>query len=70
MADVVESNIPLYREHFYSVTLVDRDLIPQNVIKKALYFAERLLLEMPFIDISYYSSQAIAAVKQIGRAHV
>lgn len=69
MEKSIESNLSLYAEYFYSVTFVEREVVPKGKFKKALYFGERLLWEMPFLDISFYTPYAVSAVRTLVDAY-
>lgn len=48
-----------YSKYFKTVTLVRREEIPKGFIGRILYFAERVCLGIPFLDINFYSKSAV-----------
>ena len=61
----IESNLSFYTKYFYSVTFIARKAVPKGKLKKAFYFGERLLQEMPFLDISFYTPHVVSAVRKL-----
>lgn len=58
-------NLGLYKRYFKSVGFALREEIPKGNFGRFSYFSSRLLLEMPFLDISFYSSKAIELAQLI-----
>jgi glycosyltransferase involved in cell wall biosynthesis len=65
MLHTLVENIALYDKHFHSVTLVGREHCSGNILEKLRYYGERIRHGLPFIDVSYYSSAAVTAAREI-----
>lgn len=64
MKDQVESFRTRYGELFRSVTIVARDSLPataEEEKEEEAYYGERLKYDLPFLDISYYSTRVVDA---------
>lgn len=58
-------NLDLYKRYFKSVGFAFREEIPKGNLGRIGYFSSRLLYEMPFLDISFYTSGAIKLAEDI-----
>lgn len=65
LSDCVLKHVDDFKNYFISVSYVRRTDIPQSLFSKGIYFLERLIWELPFLDINFYSSSAIRVAKKI-----
>lgn len=61
----LQTNLEEYRKYFCSVSFSRRVEIPKNILLKGPYFLERLLWELPFLDINFYSSRSVRKAEKI-----
>lgn len=69
IGNTIEYNLDIYKKYFTSVTLIKREGISRNFIKKMIYYAKRILLELPFLDINFYTYNAVRAAGHLIREY-
>ena len=62
---VLIDNLELYKKFFKSVSFALREEIPKNFIGRLKYFSSRLLHELPFLDINFYTPASITLAKSV-----
>jgi len=65
MQSQLEAHAELYDRYFHSVTLVQREYLGRNAYNKIVYYAKRILLGLPFLDISHYSYTVAVTAREI-----
>lgn len=65
MLEEIRPHLAEYGKHFCTVTLVENDPRPATPEGLKAYYAERLELGLPFLDISYYSKRVLDAVTRL-----